>query len=91
MVHGSAVDVGCIMDAEFLEYDGSGNRFDWILEETKRVRNVRQHHVTRGLMIKNLARAEDRLLWAAEDKKVDDAKPKGGRVLGSKNKPKVNE
>jgi nitrogen fixation-related uncharacterized protein len=28
------------------------------------------------------------LLWAAEDKKVDDNKNKGGRVLGSKNKPK---
>jgi hypothetical protein len=75
-------------DQMFLEYDGTGNRFDWILGEAKRLRNIRQHDITRGLMIKNLARAEDRLLWAAEDKKVDDNKNKGGRVLGSKNKPK---
>jgi hypothetical protein len=73
----------------FLEYDGTGNRFDWILEEARKLREERQQFITRGLMIKNLARSEEMLRWREIDKEAEiESHTRGGRPWGSKNKPK---
>jgi hypothetical protein len=59
------------MATEFPEYDGSCNRFDWILEEARKLRTIRQADITRGLLIKSMALEDDRMLWRAVDEKID--------------------
>jgi hypothetical protein len=62
--------------SEFPEYDGTGNLFDWVLAEARKLRDERQKQHTKGLLIKSMAHEDWRASWMAADKRMFEKGPK---------------